>query len=112
MDETADWRISEVPFTSQTPIIGPLVVRFRTAWNQISTRWYVLPLVQQSNLIFERVQLRFAHFTEWLAMVDRDQVETRRALAEAQLQIAQLERRLQALEAQSLASSVDEAPQP
>lgn len=108
----ANWRVSEVPFASQTPVIGPWIVRFRSAWNGISTRWYVLPIVQQINLIFERVQLRLAHFAEWLAMIDREQMVTRRALAEAQLQIAQLERRLQALETAALGASEEEKLQP
>jgi hypothetical protein len=41
--------IREQPFRSDVPIIGPLISRFRAMWNSISTRWYVLPLLQQQS---------------------------------------------------------------
>ena len=42
-------QVAAKPFTSAVPIVGPLIVWFRTAWNSISTRWYVAPLLQQQN---------------------------------------------------------------
>ncbi len=41
--------IVEKPFRSPAPIIGPLIVTLRNAWNWMSTKWYVLPLLQQQN---------------------------------------------------------------
>jgi len=41
--------IQEQPFQSRAPLIGPLIVWLRTAWNWMSTKWYVSPLVQQQN---------------------------------------------------------------
>lgn len=41
--------VCEQPFRSDKPLIGPLVAKFRAAWNSIATKWYVLPLVQQQN---------------------------------------------------------------
>ncbi len=41
--------LRERPFTSHVPLFGPLIVRIRTLWNWMSTRWYVLPLIQQQN---------------------------------------------------------------
>lgn len=41
--------VVERPFTSNTPIIGPLIVWLRTAWNNVAARWYVRPLLQQQN---------------------------------------------------------------
>jgi hypothetical protein len=46
--ETA-WEIQERPFTSPTPLIGPLLAWLRTAWNSVSTKWYVRALIQQQN---------------------------------------------------------------
>lgn len=37
------------PFTSHAPLIGRLIVRFRRLWNWMSTKWYVLPMLQQQN---------------------------------------------------------------
>lgn len=41
--------VRETPFTSQLPVLGRLIVTLRYAWNWMSTKWYVLPLVRQQN---------------------------------------------------------------
>jgi GT2 family glycosyltransferase len=41
--------LREQPFSSQVPIVGPLIARLRAAWNSVSTKWYVRPLLQQQN---------------------------------------------------------------
>jgi signal transduction histidine kinase len=37
------------PLTSNTPVIGGFLAWFRNAWNSVSTRWYIAPLIQQQN---------------------------------------------------------------
>lgn len=37
------------PLTSNMPVIGRAIAWFRNAWNSVSTRWYIAPLVQQQN---------------------------------------------------------------
>jgi hypothetical protein len=39
----------EQPFRSRLPLIGPLISWLRTRWNNVSTTWYVRPLVAQQN---------------------------------------------------------------
>lgn len=46
-DLSGRWQVSEQPFVSHAPLIGPLIARFRAAWNSVSTRWYVQPMLQQ-----------------------------------------------------------------
>ena len=41
--------VRERPFISNAPVVGRLVARFREAWNNVSTTWYVRPLLQQQN---------------------------------------------------------------
>lgn len=41
--------LKEQPFVSSTPVLGPLIVGLRTIWNSISTKWYVLPIMQWQN---------------------------------------------------------------
>ena len=41
------WEIKERPFQSDLPVIGPAIAAFRRVWNNISTRWYVLPILAQ-----------------------------------------------------------------
>ena len=41
--------LPEYVFSSQVPLFGPLIVRFRDLWNSIATKWYVGPLIQQQS---------------------------------------------------------------
>ncbi|MCW5850195.1 MAG: glycosyltransferase [Anaerolineae bacterium] len=41
--------VREQPFVSHAPLVGPLLVRLRQAWNWMSTTWYVRPLTTQQN---------------------------------------------------------------
>lgn len=43
------WHLQEQPFHSDVPGLGPAIAAFRERFNQISTRWYVLPMLQQQN---------------------------------------------------------------
>ncbi|HNT74059.1 MAG TPA: hypothetical protein PKH77_03450 [Anaerolineae bacterium] len=42
--------VQEQPFVSNIPFFGKFVVRFRYAWNWMSTKWWVQPMVQQQNV--------------------------------------------------------------
>jgi hypothetical protein len=52
-DRVADIRarqiLREQPFVSDLPLLGQLIVWVRSAWNWMSTKWYVIPLIQQQN---------------------------------------------------------------
>jgi len=50
------WELREQPFYSDKPVLGRLIVWFRTLWNNVATRWYVLPLIQQQTAINHRLQ--------------------------------------------------------
>ncbi len=39
--------VQEQPFQSRLPVVGRLIAWLRDRFNRISTRWYVLPLLQQ-----------------------------------------------------------------
>jgi hypothetical protein len=41
--------LEEPPFVSPVPVIGRLIVWMRSAWNWMSTKWYVRPLIQQQT---------------------------------------------------------------
>jgi GT2 family glycosyltransferase len=49
------WQLRERPFASQVPLLGPLIARFRAAWNNVATRWYVLPLLWQQMEVNRRL---------------------------------------------------------
>ncbi|GJM41523.1 MAG: hypothetical protein DHS20C20_18050 [Ardenticatenaceae bacterium] len=81
IDLMAQEPLHERPFTSDAPLIGPLIVAFRNAWNWVSTRWYVLPIMQQQIQINQQMQLVINELTQ------RQELDARR--------IAQLEARLE-----------------
>ncbi len=96
-DRPAEWQVRERPFVSQAPIAGPLIARFREAWNSVSTKWYVRPIVEQQNEINRRLvaeiqrqqaeiewlrqELTAAH--ETLAALDREAKDARRLQSQA-----------------------------
>jgi len=57
IDLAAHKPLQEHSFTSGVPLLGPLIVAFRRAWNSVSTRWYVLPLMHQQATLNRHLQL-------------------------------------------------------
>lgn len=80
--------LKETKFTSPTPIIGPLMVKLRYAWNWMSAKWYILPvLMQQSNINADFIMF----------LVTSAQIQERQAarITELEKRLAQLETQLQ-----------------
>jgi hypothetical protein len=106
--------IREEPFRSDKPIVGRFIAWFRTAWNSISTRWYVLPLLQQQN---EFNALVVSHLRETerqldeidrrLIDLDRDHTSLTRDVAELTYQLIHMNRLLTAIEAQLHDRNID-----
>jgi len=117
--------IRERPFRSDVPIVGPLIAWFRTAWNSVSTRWFVLPLLQQQNefnalmvaylrrlerALDERLRMsderlrtldeRLRTLDERLINLDRDQTSLTRNVAELTYQLIRMNRLLITIETQ------------
>jgi hypothetical protein len=101
------WQVTERPFTSNAPLIGPLIVRLRRLWNNVSTTWYVRPLVQQQNEYNHLLRQSIHQLAEVageldgrLTAADQEQTELRVQVAELVTAVQQMNRRLAALEAQ------------
>jgi hypothetical protein len=86
------------PFTSDAPVFGRVIVWIRTAWNWMSTKWYVLTLVQQQNTFNASVAQAWSDLLEYLKYV----VVFGR---EVYTQLEHLENRLSALEEMNLGAS-------
>jgi O-antigen chain-terminating methyltransferase len=41
------WQVKELPFDSHVPLIGPLIARFREAWNSVACKWHVRRILEQ-----------------------------------------------------------------
>jgi hypothetical protein len=52
--------LQEHRFRSPIPLIGPLIALLRAAWNSVSTKWYVRPLLQQQTEFNELVAAAIA----------------------------------------------------
>lgn len=119
-DPADDWlydkaEIQEQPFRSPTRLVGPLIARFRTLWNSVSTKWYVRPLLQQQNRFNQLTVQRLHDHDVRLLEQDREQTTATHDLAELTTQLRQtnrrlaaIERRLRRLEAQLDAEDEDE----
>lgn len=112
--------VQERAFHSHIPVIGPFIAGFRSLWNNVSTKWYVRPILQQQNEFNELVvnhlaaqdarlqdhqgylDAQVAHLANlearahdhdaWLVAQDREQSELVHDLAEIRLQLVQMSR--------------------
>jgi hypothetical protein len=79
--------IKQQPFVSHAPVIGSLIVKIRTFWNWMSTKWYALPLIRQQNdynMIVSQTMRDFVAATESLSQSMRDLQVRVAALEETQ----------------------------
>ncbi len=90
--------VTERPFTSAKPLIGPLIARLRQMWNNVATTWYVRPLLQQQNDLNRLLVARLQDHEARLIAQDHEQTSRTHDLAELTAQLAQMNRRLQAIE--------------
>lgn len=99
------WRLVPPTFRSRFP----LVARLRTLWNEVSTRWYVQPLAEQQtefnhavlqllNVLGSESQHRWAQ----AAPDDRADVALARTLAQLEVVLRRVERRLSDMESPSI----------
>lgn len=72
------------PFVSSVPIFGPIIARFRQAWNDVATRWYLAPLIDQQSRLNQLLVDRLTEVQEnslglWQSLSSIDQENTRLA---------------------------------
>ena len=87
LDLMIEHRLQEPNFTSALPVLGSLIVLLRRAWNWMSTKWYVIPIMQQQSGINAQMTLLMQQIIEWHAVSRQEiaQLEARVATLEAQL---------------------------
>ena len=93
--------LSERPFVSTVPLVGPLIARFRTAWNDVASRWYLGHLMAQQNefnrlAVIEMARME-SELREQMALLEEQVVVT----AELQEEIERLRSRLVELRSHS-----------
>jgi len=107
----AKQEVHEHQFVSRVPIIGPFVAWFRTQWNNVATRWYVLPMIQQQNefnrtliKVLDELLQHLSVLEETVTHLDMDQVELARDLAETRYQVIRTLKDLRSLNPPSMSS--------
>ena len=82
--------VREQPFTSETPLLGPLIVWFRNAWNSVAAKWYVRGILQQQNNRNRELAGQLRQAEARLAELDRNNQALTREVAELSAQVARL----------------------
>ncbi|MCB9422046.1 MAG: hypothetical protein H6667_19755 [Ardenticatenaceae bacterium] len=98
-----DWlsaksQIQERPFSSETAVIGRLIARVREMWNNISTKWYVRPLLQQQNEFNHLIVNAIHEHDDWLIALDQEQTDLTHNTAELTTQLIQMNRLLHSID--------------
>jgi hypothetical protein len=91
-------RVVEHPFTSNVPLAGPFIARFREAWNSVSTKWYVRPLLAQQNAYNRLVAEQIQDLDNRLIIQDQEQTSLIHDSAELTTQLIQIKHQLEAIE--------------
>lgn len=94
---SAATELHERPFTSDVPLIGPLIARFRAAWNNVASRWYLGHLMTQQNefnrlAVIEMARLE-QELREQMALLEEQvvaSVELREEIDRLQARLAEL----------------------
>ena len=99
------WEIKEQPFRSDAPLVGKGIVAFRQAWNNISTRWYVLPLLHQqmdfNSSVANSVTAQMGTTQQLLKSIDAQQRDIAQGMREVDtlaLAVTRLQQRIEELE--------------
>lgn len=92
-------QIKERPFTSNVPLLGPLIVRFRSAWHSMAAKWVMRPLIQQQNEFNAMLVQQMSEFENQIMTQvieqDREQTALIREMAELDIQLKQMIRLLE-----------------
>lgn len=94
--------VREVPFTSRAPAIGPLIVAVRNFWNWMSTKWYVLAIVQQIVAFHVAVVTAFNELASAQRALDEEVRQLKALSQQQQGAIAALQEELARLQASDL----------
>lgn len=95
--------VVERPFTSNVPLLGPLIARFRAAWNNVASRWYVHHVVVQQNefnrLAVRQLETYEIELREQMALLEEQvvaQEELQQRVQELSAHLAELRRAISA----------------
>ncbi len=94
----AGWEIKEQPFRSDVPVLGKGIAAFREAWNNVATRWYVQPMLQQQVAFNQGAVDIIRQMLDSLQDLRRDAAQSARSINTLAMTIAGLQQKIEALE--------------
>jgi hypothetical protein len=103
-------QIKSVPLQSNTPVVGPLIAKFRNAWGSVAAKWLIAQMVAQQNEFNHLIAVQLESSYEQLIEQDRELVALTRQVAEMQLAMRHLQGQVQQLEAQLAKLEANESP--
>lgn len=74
--------LSEPIFVSTFPLLGKLIATFRTHWNNIATRWYLRPILQQQSRYNQLLTQQLHHQQQRLHQQAEELLLLQQAIAE------------------------------
>jgi hypothetical protein len=83
--------LNEPSFQSAMPILGPAIVAVRRAWNWVSTKWYVRPIMAQQSDVNARASRTISDLAQWHEMDARRLSQLEKRLAELEARLARVE---------------------
>lgn len=103
-------QIKTAPLQSNTPVIGPLIAKFRNMWGSVAAKWLIAQMVGQQNEFNQLVITHLETSREQLIEQDHDLVTLTRQVAEMNITMRQLQQQVQELEAQLAQLEADDTP--
>jgi len=92
------WVLEEKPFTSSVPVVGGVIVGFRSAWNSVAAKWYIRRIAQQHtrfNLLFAQL---IDHLNSRLVSDSKENSEFSHDIAEMTVLLTSIKHSLESLE--------------
>jgi hypothetical protein len=83
----AEGHLREPTFSSNAPLVGPLIVMIRRFWNWMSTKWYVRPILRQQSEVNAQAASIISDLVQW------HELDAER-LRQLEVRVAELEARL------------------
>ncbi len=84
IDLLVSHQLEEPEFSSEAPIIGGWIVRFRQIWNWMATKWYVRPIIRQQSSVNGQIAVLLLEMEMWMD-------EKNRTIAELEEKVKRLE---------------------
>jgi len=64
--------LQEFEFQSKTPVVGPLIARFRSLWYNVAARWAMRYLIQQQESVNQALVQRLMELTDETALLAQE----------------------------------------